>query len=208
MRYLIAILILVSALNIKAQLLDSIGLFLKEEPRLVVKADLRGSFISNRNVRIVGVKVGYEHGHRFQYGLGYSFLFTPVQQVREVPGQGAITTRLRIGYIAAYVDYAFYQRRNWEVRIPVQLGFGSGSVIYKDTEGRKRKLLRTGLIIYEPAMTVHYKFLKYFAIGGGLGFRLAIRTRDSLDEQITAPTYMFGLKVFFGDIWRAVQSSE
>jgi len=208
MRYIIAILVLASAPNIKAQLLDSIGLFLKEEPRIVVKADIRGSFISNRNVRIVGFKIGYEYAHRFQYGVGYSFLFTPVQQLREVPGQGLIDTRLRIEYIAGYVDYAFYQRRNWDVRIPVQLGFGSGSVIYKETDGRKRKLLRTGLIIYEPAMTVHYKFLKYFAIGGGIGFRLAIRTHDSLDEQITAPVYMFGLKVYFGDIWRSIQSAE
>ena len=208
MRYIIAILVLVSAANIKAQLLDSIGLFLKEEPRVVVKADMRGSFISNRNVRIAGIKIGYEHAQRFQYGLGYSFLLTPVQKLREVPGQGLISTRLRIGYINAYVDYAFYQRGNWEVRMPVQLGVGSGSVIYKDLEGHKRKLLRTGLVIYEPAMTVQYRFLKYFALGGGIGFRFAIRTHQSLDEQITAPIYMFGLKVFFGEIWSKLKGTD
>lgn len=188
----------------RAQLIDSIALFLEEPPRWVAKLDMRGSFISNQNVRVAGVKLGLEHAGRFQYGLGYSFLLTPVERVRDVPGSGMLNTRLRLGYITPYVDYAFYQRGPWEVRIPVQIGIGAGSVVYRDPEGRKHKLRRSGLLFYEPAMSVQYRFLKYLGVGGGIGYRLVIHTSEGLGEQLTAPTYTLGLRVFFGDIWRDI----
>lgn len=192
--------------SVQAQLLDSISYFKQQEPRFVAKFDMRGSFISNRNVRIVGIKVGFEHAKRFQYGIGYSFLFSPVRKDRYIDSDlGIRTTRLRLGYIAPYVDYAFFQRGHWEVRLPVQIGFGSGSVVYEDDQGRKRKLYRTGLFLYEPAMTVQYRFLKYFGIGLGWGYRLVIFTRSGLDERISAPIYMFGLKVFIGEVWKDVR---
>ena len=55
-------------------------------------------------------------------------------------------------------------------------------------------------------MTVQYRFLKYFAIGGGWGFRLAIASAE-LDESLNAPIYLFGLKVFAGDLWRDVRKT-
>jgi hypothetical protein len=185
----------------RAQLLDSIALFLEEPGRTVVKLDMRGSFVSNSNVRMTGVKLGLEHAKRFQYGVGYSFLWTPVVRDRDVPLLGKRSTRLRLGYANAYVDYAFYQRGPWEMRIPVQVGVGSGSVVYEDLGGRKQKLYRTGVIVWEPAMTVQYRFLKYFGAGAGWGYRLVMHTRSGLDERLTAPIYTLGLRVFFGDLW-------
>lgn len=186
----------------RAQLLDSIALFVKQPPRLIVRLDLKGSFVSNRNVRMAGVKLGWEHARRFQYGVGYSFLFTPVERERFVDGLGLRSSRLRLGYVNAYVDYAFYQRGAWEVRIPVQLGVGSGSVVYRDLSDRRQKLFRSGIVIYEPSMTVQYRFLKYFGVGAGWGYRLVMRTRHSLDERLTAPIYTLGLRIFFEDLYR------
>jgi hypothetical protein len=202
MRALLPVIACVTTLGGQAQLLDSIGLFAAEQPRFVAKLDIRGSFVNNRNVRIMGAKVGLEHAGRFQYGIGYSFLFTPVVREEPVEGLGLTSLRLRVGYISPYVDYAFYQRGPWEVRLPVQFGIGGASRIYRDPEGRKQRYQRTGLLIYEPAMTVQYRFLKYFAVGGGWGFRLVWQTGDKLGENLNAPIYTFGLRVFFGDLWK------
>ncbi len=207
-RTTILLLALLGTTAAHAQLLDSIALFASEPPRVVAKLDMRGSFVNNRNVRIAGAKLGLEHAGRFQYGVGYSFLLTPVSRERFVTGQGLVASRLRLGYVSAYVDHAFYQRGPWEVRIPVQVGFGGASLIYRDADDRKRKLLRTGLVIYEPAMTVQYRFLKYFAVGAGWGFRLVWQTGDKLDESLNAPIYTFGLRVFFGDLWRDLGPSQ
>ncbi len=190
------------AAQTRAQLLDSIALFTQERPRLVAKLDIRGSFVDNRNVRLMGVKLGLEHAGRFQYGIGYTFLYTPVSRTEVVEGVGSTTLRLRVGYISPYVDYAFYQRGRWEVRIPVQIGIGAASTAYTDATGERVKYQRTGLLLYEPAMYVQYRFWRYLGVGGGWGFRLVWQTGDRIGENLSAPIYAFGLRVFLGDIWR------
>ncbi|MBK8499053.1 MAG: hypothetical protein IPL52_09595 [Flavobacteriales bacterium] len=185
----------------QAQLLDSIGLFLQEPPRPLVKLDMRGSFVSNSSVRFMGVKAGVQHAGRFQYGLGYQFLFTPVEQEIIVDGTPTIA-HLRLGYLAPYAEYAFYQRGPWEVRIPVQIGIGGGSVVYKDADGRRQRYARSGLFLYEPAMVVQYRFFKYAGLAAGWGYRLVLHTRNDLGETLTAPIYIIGLRIFFVDIVR------
>ena len=203
---LLLLLLLLSPLGLSAQLLDSIGLFLQEPPRVVAKLDMRGSFVDNRNVRIMGVKLGLQHAGRFQYGIGYSFLLTPVEQ--EVTVEGVPTTaRLRLGYVTPYVDYAFYQRGPWEVRIPVQLGIGSGAVVYDDADGRTQRFARSGVLFYEPAMVVQYRFLKYFGVAGGWGYRLALYTHHDLDTSLSAPIYIIGLRLFFDDLVRDARAT-
>ena len=187
-----------------AQLLDSLALFSQERPKFIAKLDSRGSFISNSNVRLMGVKIGLEHAGRLQYGVGYTFLSSPVEQVRTVNGVAGTPVRLRLGYVTPYVEYAFYQRGPWEVRIPVQIGLGGAALIYKDAEGQKQQFKRAFLLLYEPSMTVQYRFLRYFGLSAGWGFRLVL-TNAKLDETLSAPIYLFGLKVFFGDLWADVK---
>lgn len=202
MRTIILLLGLCAGFPARTQLLDSIALFTREAPRPIIRLDMKGSFVSNHSARMVGVKLGLEHARRFQYGAGYSFLFSAVERERLVDGLGMKDTRLRLGYLNAYVDYAFYQRGPWEVRIPVQIGVGRASVVYRDADDRTQVLFRSGVIIYEPCMTVQYRFLRYFGVGAGWGYRLVMRTRHSLDERLTAPIYTLGLRIFFEDIYR------
>ena len=202
MRTIILLLGLCVGFPARTQLLDSIALFTREAPRPFIRLDMKGSFVSNHSARMVGVKLGLEHARRFQYGAGYSFLFSAVERERLVDGLGMKDTRLRLGYLNAYVDYAFYQRGPWEVRIPVQIGVGRASVVYRDADDRTQVLFRSGVIIYEPCMTVQYRFLRYFGVGAGWGYRLVMRTRHSLDERLTAPIYTLGLRIFFEDIYR------
>ncbi len=187
-----------------AQLFDSLALFAGQPPRLVVKLDSRGSFISNRNVRIMGVKLGLEHAGRFQYGIGYSFLTSSVKGMREVDGTGLVPVWLRLGYVCPYVEYAFYVRGHWEVRIPVQFGLGGGALLYADEAGRSHRFRHAFIFLYEPSMTVQYRFLRYFGVNAGWGYRLAF-SGTNLGERLTAPIYTFGLKVFFSDLWRDLQ---
>lgn len=200
-RALVLVFLWSGATMARAQLLDSLSYFGSLPARLVVKLDNRGSFISNRNVSFWGGKVGLEHGRRFQYGVGYSFLHSDVERELEVEGAGRVQARLSFGYVTPYVDYAFFQRGPWEVRIPVQFGIGGGSLVYRDLEGRKQRIARSGVFLYEPGMTVQYRFLRYLGVGAGWGLRLVL-TRSEVGERLTAPVYIIGLKVFFSDLYR------
>ncbi len=202
MRLLCCLVLLLAGAPLRAQLLDSISLFLRERPRVVARLDMRGSFVSNSRVSMWGGKLGLEHARRFQYGIGYSFLFSEVEQERVVPELGLRPTWLRLGYANLYVDYAFHQRGPWEVRIPVQIGIGRGSLYYHDANGHRRVLDRSGIILYEPAMTVQYRPVRQVGLAAGWGFRIAFNTRSSLDERITAPVYILGVRVFLGEIAR------
>lgn len=170
---------------------------------MVVKLDSRGTFISNRNARFLGVKLGLEHGERFQYGIGYSFLISRVEGDFPTGGGHKVPVRLRLGYVCPYVEYAFYQRGHWEVRIPVQLGFGNGSLVQTSGEAEGKRVRRAFVFFYEPAMTVQYRFLRYFGVHAGWGLRLAV-TNAGLGERLTAPIYTYGIKVFFSDLWRDI----
>lgn len=205
MRVVATVMVLLAYCGVlSAQRIDSIPDYLAEPPALIVKLDMRGSFIGNEGVRFAGIKLGLEHAGNVQYGIGYSFLLSPVEGKAQVEGLGEVGTRLRFGYVTPYFDFAFYRKNNWELRIPVQFGIGSGSVVYEDADGHKRKLQRSGVFLYEPSMTVQYRFLRYFAIGGGWGYRLVLRSAP-LAEGLTAPIYTFGLRVFFGDLWRDIR---
>lgn len=209
-RYLLLLLPLLLHQGARAQLLDSIGLFLQEPPRIAFSLDSRGSFISNQNVRLLGVKVGLEHGRRVRYGIGYSFLGTRLEREEQVVENGTertVMARVRLGYLTPFFSYTFYQRGPWEVNIPVQVGIGGGSLVYDDLEGRTQKLRKAFVFLYEPAMTVQYRFLRHLGASGGLGYRLAF-TNASLDESLNAPVYIIGVKVFFGDLYRDVVGED
>ena len=203
-RFISSVLVLTFSSSAPAQRIDSIPDYLCVRPVPIAKVDMRGSFIGNEKVNFAGIKLGLQHAGLVQYGVGYSFLLSPVRGSAWLPGQGEVGTRLRLGYVAAYFDYAYYRRKNWELRLPVQIGVGSGSVVYTDTDGRKRKLEKSAVFIYEPCMTAQYRFLRYFAIAGGWGYRITLRSAR-LADGLTAPIYIFGLRVFFGDVWRDVK---
>lgn len=185
---------------LQAQLLDSLALFSRQRPRVVAKLDSRGSFISNANVRMWGVKAGLEHAGRFQYGLGYSFLASEVYFERSLGGGPKVPARLHMDLVVPYVEYAFFQRGAWEARIPVQFGLGRASLTHKDEAGDKAVLAESFVLFYEPAMTIQYRFLRYFGAGVGWGFRLQL-VHTGLDETLSAPVYLLGLKLFMGDLW-------
>ena len=106
---------------------------------------------------------------------------------------------LKFGYVVAFFEYNFYKSKYWSAEIPVQIGLGKAQ--YDDVD-LSITTASSWIIIYEPAMTIEYKFLKYFGIGGGVGFRLAIKSNQQIKESFTAPEYILRFKIYFGDIYK------
>ena len=179
-----------------AQLFDSIRTSFDYKPKFLLKFDTRNSFISNQYAKIHGIKVGLSFNKTTNIGIGYHWM--PKRLIeRNFTNSNKID--LKFGYAVAFFEYNFYKSKYWSAEIPVQIGLGKAQ--YDDLD----LAITTGsswIIIYEPAMTIEYKFLRYFGIGGGVGFRLAIKSNRQIKESFTAPEYILRVKIYFGDIYK------
>ena len=179
-----------------AQLFDSIRTSLDYKPKFLVKFDTRNSFISNQYAKIHGIKVGLSFNKTTNIGLGYHWM--PKRSIEPNP-QNLNKIDLKFGYAIAFFEYNFYKSKRWSAEIPVQIGLGKAQ--YTDVDFGVTKA-SSWIIIYEPAMTIEYKFLRYFGLGGGVGFRLAIKTDQQIKESFSAPEYILRVKIYFGDIYK------
>ncbi|MBL0045318.1 MAG: hypothetical protein IPP33_13280 [Flavobacteriales bacterium] len=117
----LAVILVLNGIESRAQRVDSIPSYLQAPAKLIVKLDMRGSFINNESVKFAGVKLGLEHAGKVQYGIGYSFLFSPVERKNSFQVKALLPRVCGIGYVTPYFEYAFYQRGPWELRIPCNL---------------------------------------------------------------------------------------
>lgn len=179
-----------------AQLFDSIQTSFNYQPKFLLKFDSRGSFITNQYTKINGVKVGLSYNNTSKVGVGYHWMRTRKVKLEAFEIDSAY---LKFGYAIGFFEYNFFKSKHWSAEIPVQIGIGRASysgLISSST------ISNSWIFIYEPAMTIEYKFLKYFGIGGGVGFRLAIKSNKQIKETFTAPEYIFRFKIYFGDIYK------
>jgi hypothetical protein len=209
-KYCFALLLLICPLFSNAQLFDSISESFTHQPKFFVKFDTRNSFITNQYAKIRGIKVGLDYNHTTKIGLGFHWLSSELTKEIKVAEDeiNTYSANLRFSYISTSIEYAFYKRPKFEISIPVQLGIGMSSYRYKNAAGKHIKEYRHGVFMYEPTMTMQYRFLRYFGIGAGVGYRLMIVNNKAIDEQFTSPIYILRFKVFFGEIYRAIFPKE
>lgn len=187
-----------------SSLRDSLTLAFTEEPRFVAKIETRNSFITGNPVQFRGVKAGYQFGETVVLGVGYHWLSSKLKQplvVNTADGQQTVDARIRFDYVSPHFEYTFYRKNNWLISLPVQIGFGRSSLEHQ-WDGEKRKTKFGSVILYEPAMSVEYRVLKYIGLGAGIGFRLMLLNNQSIDENFNSPTFSLRVRVLFGKMYR------
>ncbi|MFT5601557.1 MAG: hypothetical protein ACI9N1_001802 [Flavobacteriales bacterium] len=177
----------------QAQMMDSIKLNLQQHAKFAFKLDTRNSFITSTRAKVKGVKIGVSHGRSFGYGIGYNWMSNDFYINSD-------STNLRMNYVSGYVDYTFYKSKRWTLQLPVQIGFGK--MFYRNNQ--KDIIEEQWAPIWEPAMTMEFKFLKYFGVGFGAGYRLVFKSSQHIKEQFTAPVYIFKFKIYFDKIYSDV----
>ncbi len=165
------------------------------KPRFEFKFDGRNSFISQSGVRFFGLKAGLQFDGNVSIGMGYNFLWSDLR-ADVSHNSRLLSSELVFRYFSPYVDYVFYRDSRWQLSIPVQIGLGES--FYRPLDDEINKRLNRGFVAsYEPAIAFEYRFLKYFGIGMGVGYRLMIVPNRRVEEQFTSPVYIFKLKVYF-----------
>ncbi|MGQ0828511.1 MAG: hypothetical protein ACT4ON_08970 [Bacteroidota bacterium] len=183
---------------------------MKQRPSFLIKLDSRNSFISNSRARILGAKLALNYGGRLHFGLGYNQLYAPAKDFDQQVYYGnffgirdSVTAKLHLFYISAYAEYIFYQNKHWELSMPLQIGVGKTYYTYH-LYGQKREREENLNFIYEPAVSVGYKFVKWFGVGADIGFRFMVTGDKKVIQKFTSPTYAFKILIFYNEIYKSL----
>lgn len=196
--------IIISVLSVAQPIEEDIGNALDEDGLTFMRFDTKNSFIANSRVKIYGINIGYNHNNTVKYGIGFHATDSKFKRTfyeKENNELVEIPTHLNFVYISLFGEYVFYQTKRWEGSLPIQLGFGgtSFSGVYNDSSYVYHEKFT---IHYEATLNGHYRFLKYFSIGGGLGYRIMIIDNKQLGLQLTNPIYTIKFKFYIGDLYR------
>ena len=131
-------------------------------------------------------------GYPYEIGIGYSWISSDFQ-----PLYNGDTVNFKMNNVAVFIEYNFYHTDKIYADISVNLGISKLS--YKK---ENQLLANTFALFYEPAMTLEYRFLRFFGIGMGAGYRLVLFDHKQINEKLSSPIYIFRFKVYFGDIYR------
>lgn len=190
-----------------AQIEDSVVAALNKKPKPTFKIDSRNSFIADKHTSIVGLKAGADFGKTLRVGIGYHWLKTNVyKDFIHVNSSGLPdTTRgeLKLNYLAYYAEQVFYRKNNWEFAVQFQFGIGNSRYKYF-YEGRKIIKDKRLVLIYEPAISGHYKIFKWLGVGGDVGFRLMLKNNQAIKENFNSPTYALRVIVWFPELYKVI----
>lgn len=187
-----------------AQMFDTIARSFREKPSLYFNWGSQYSFISNQFASVTNIKAGVDFGGSFKLGLAYNWLTKkfPVRSMR-LEGKSR-DARLHFNYAALFAEYSFFRNERWEATIPVQIGAGFSHYSYMNDLAERTHLKKKFFVLYEPMMTIQYRFLRYFGVGCGVGFRLMLINTTVIPEQFISPLLLVKTKLFVGDLWRDI----
>lgn len=194
----------------QAQLFDSIANSLKNSPKFYFKLDNRSSFISSKKASISGIKIGFEYNKKVALGIGLNFLSNEIYKERVLLNESGFNDtyqmKLQFNYVSPFIEYVFHRSKKWEHAIPVQIGFGNSKFMFYNSRGEIIKEHYKPIILYEPSMTTQYKFIRWAAIGGGLGYRILLLNNKEIKEEFNSPVYVVKLNIFWYDIYKRVMN--
>lgn len=185
---------------------DSLNRIFRNKPVFTAKYDTRNTFITGNRASIWSIKVGFEFRKCLTVGLGYNWLWSDIQEDFEFEGK-VVKQRadVRMRYVAPYLDYTFYKKGPWEVTLPVQLGIGTS---YLQPQRIPRHQKQNWIMLYEPAMSVEYKFARYFAVGGGYGYLIMLKNNKELSSRFTSPMYVLRFRILFDELYRLYKQKK
>lgn len=187
-----------------AQIIDSIRLALKEKPKLFFQIDSYNSIVSGTRANAFGFKTGLEYGKKIRFGIGYFWLNTDIVEPRYIPEKDdTFRTEIKSNYLTLGAEYIWVRKGPWQVSTPLHFGFGNSYRVYP-FEGKDRRTDKHSVILFEPAITGHYKFVKWVGIGFGFGYRIMLKNNPEVKDKFTGPLYVLRLKIFMGEIYRSV----
>ncbi|MEO8149578.1 MAG: hypothetical protein ABI723_18205 [Bacteroidia bacterium] len=193
----------------QGQFLDTLVSSFHQPHKLFFTIDLSKSFGVNNGTDIIGFKLGSAQNQRIYYGLGYYILNTDVvkdKTVQKYDGTDTVVpSQLKLRFVTLNAEYVFYRDNHWQFGAPVNIGYGKSYYEYHIAKGQKEKTTKTGSMLFSLGFAGQYKFIPWVGLGFGVGHAGTLGTNKNDDQNFSAWTYSFGIKIFFDEIYRTLR---
>lgn len=199
-----------------SQVVDSVSFSFQKKPRFFIGGASKSTFISGYRSPILTIRAGLDFDHRIRIGAGLSMLklspyepgrdnspFYLDKTVTDTAGTYTIHPELLFRYVNVYAEYIYYKSGKWQFSIPIQFGIGGSSYSYTFNGENIRESKQT-ILLYEPAVSGHYKITKWFGAGLDVGYRLMLINNKNIGSKFNSPVYDIKVIVFWGEIYRKV----
>jgi hypothetical protein len=180
---------------------DSLKHHLQFAPKPTVYWTSYNSFMTGRRIGIQALKAGLIFNKRLTLGVGYHWMEGGVDEF--LPQQGKMIP-LKMRYASVFGEFVFYNKNNWVGTIPVQLGWGKSFLHWK-SDGENLKWKEGMVVLYEPSISIEYKFSPWIAVGMGYGYRIMLKNNRAIDQNFYAPLYVFKARILFDELWERYQ---
>ena len=179
---------------------DSLYHVLRHKPVPTAKFETRNSFITGNSAKVFSIKAGLSFRKTLTIGIGYNWIGTELKESILIDNRIYVGD-IKLRYIAPFLEYSFYKKGLWEATVPVQFGFGRSYIQYQSRTDKEQ--IRSGrVVLYEPSMTVEYKFFNVVGVGGGFGYRIMLKNNKEINQQFTSPVYVLRIRLIFDEIYR------
>ena len=204
------LLILVSANDADAQLLDTIRYSLHQKPRFFITLASHNTFIDRQYANIGGLRMGLNYNQRIRFGIGFFGLANNAVVTKIHPegtGDNFLTNgRLDFGFISLSSEYFFYNDYPWQCTFtPFNMGFGEGRYEYiNPADGALATTPKEFLILYQPEVSAQYSIFKWFGVGVTTGYRFTLYRSKHLTQNLNAPTFAVDVRIFVDEVYNAL----
>jgi hypothetical protein len=183
-----------------AQLVDSISHSFKHKPGFYWNYGTNYSFISTQFAGIMNIKMGADFNSTTKIGAGFNWIQKGMD--KQIAVAGFSHSQLYMRYVSVFFEYTYFKTYHWEASIPAQIGIGNMNYIHTLPNGITQKSDERWFVLYEPLTTIQYRFLRYFAVGGGIGFRIVLPNKPTPDDHFTSVLFVVKSKFYFTDAFR------
>lgn len=188
-----------------AQFFDTLRQSFKARPKFFFQFDSYNSVVTGSRANAKGFKTGLDFDRKIRLGIGYFWLNPDVVEKRKIENGDTVRAQLKSGYFTVGAEYVLLNKDPWQVSVPVHLGFGKSFFVYPDpTSEADKKIASNGIILFEPAVTGHYKIIKWVGVGFGVGYRVMLKNNPEVIDNFNSPIYVLRIKIFFDEIYYSI----
>lgn len=200
---LMFLLFLSDAAQAQYDLRDTLREAFSQRPKMFFQIDSYNSFVRSRKANAWGFKTGFDFGKKLRLGMGFSVLSTDAIDKIAV-GDTAYRGEIKSSYFTSGIEYVIYRKGPWQVSLPAHIGLGSSYYEYPNGKKRDNRAYEHNIILFEPAITGHYKIVKWVGVGFGVGYRIMLLNNPDIPDKLSSPLYVLRLKIFLDEVYRSI----